>query len=383
MVMNKYFNTDPADNQQELPANSAKPKVIRNRQAPIQKWRLIVQIAFALLCVWIGVEMHFFVKYLESGGTTSFIQRPPGAEGFLPISSLMSLYYFILSGELHPAHPAGLVILIAIMALSLAFGKSFCSWLCPVGFLSESLGDLGEKILGRRIRTPRWLDYPLRSLKYLLLAFFVYTIFFAMGKFALRAFLDSDYNIVADVKMYYFFAQISQFALIVIGALVLLSIPFRGFWCRNLCPYGALLGLLSLASPHKIKRNPISCIDCGKCALKCPSFIKVDKVKTVVSDECTACMNCVDICPVADTLEVTSLVTRKPVRKRWVAVVTVGLFVAITGLGMLTGYWNNSISTQQYMHHQQFLQGYGHPTDTKGLSNMGNSKQSENSDNQR
>ena len=371
MVMNRVHEFDD-NGDGTSPSTSAKPKVIRNRQSHIQKWRLAVQIGFALLCVWIGVEMHLFVKYLESGGATTFVQRPPGVEGFLPISSLMSLYYLVLSGEFHPAHPAGLVILVAIIALSLVFGKAFCSWLCPVGLISEALGDLGEKIFRRRITIPRWLDYPLRSLKYLLLAFFVYAIFFTMGKFALRAFLDSDYNIVADVKMYYFFAQISQFSIIVIGALVLLSIPLRGFWCRNLCPYGALLGVLSLASPHKIKRNPISCIDCGKCALKCPSFIKVDKVKTVISDECTSCMSCVDVCPIADTLEVKSLITGKPIHKRWVAIATVGIFIVITGIGMITGYWNSKVTTEEYLYHQQNLQGYGHPTDTKGLRELNN-----------
>ena len=70
--------------------------------------------------------------------------------------------------------------------------------------------------------------------------------------------------------MYYFFAEITPFALTVIVGLVLLSIPIRGFWCRYLCPYGALLGILSLLSPQKIKRNPTTCIDCGKCAKVCP-----------------------------------------------------------------------------------------------------------------
>jgi polyferredoxin len=347
-----------------------KAKAVKNRQRPLQKWRLTVQIAFALLCVWIGVEFHFFVRYIESGGTTTFVGRPPGVEGFLPISSLMSLYYFFLTGDVHMAHPAGLVILVAIIALSIVFGKSFCSWLCPVGLISESLGDLGQKLLRRRLVMPRWLDYPLRSLKYLLLAFFVYAIFFSMGRLALRAFLDSPYNIVADVKMYYFFAHISAFALIVVGALVLLSILFRGFWCRNLCPYGALLGITSFLSPVKIKRNSVSCIDCGKCAVKCPSFIKVDKVKTVWSDECTSCMSCVDVCPIADTLEFKTLAGNKVVHKRWVAVATVGIFVAITGLGMITGYWQNRVTTSEYIHHQQFLEGYGHPTDADGLSKM-------------
>jgi polyferredoxin len=51
--------------------------------------------------------------------------------------------------------------------------KAFCSWLCPIGTLSESLWMLGRKLFGKNPGLPRWLDYPLRSLKYLLLFFFV------------------------------------------------------------------------------------------------------------------------------------------------------------------------------------------------------------------
>jgi polyferredoxin len=328
----------------------------------LQNYRLVIQIAFALLCVWIGIEFFFFVRYLDSGGAAAFVNRPPGVEGFLPISSLMSLYYFFLTGEIHSAHPAGLFILLAILLMSLVFGKAFCSWLCPVGLISEVLADLGDKIFKRRLKLPSLFDWPLRMVKYLLLGFFVYIIFFTMTSAALKAFLDSPYNLTADIKMYYFFAEITPFALTVILALVLLSIPFRGFWCRYLCPYGALLGILSLLSPQKIKRNTASCIDCTKCTKVCPSFIKVDKIKTVWSDECTSCMACVDSCPVANTLEVHSAITRRVVPKRFVAVITVGIFIAITGAAMLTGYWQNRITPSEYLLHQQYVKSYGHPT---------------------
>lgn len=339
-----------------------------NTDKPVQKTRLAVQIAFAVLCIWIGLEFHFFVRYLESAGQAAAVARPPGVEGFLPISSLMSLYYFILTGSVHPYHPAGLFILSAVILMSLVFGKAFCSWLCPVGLLSEMLGDIGEKLFGRRLPLPRWLDYPLRSLKYLLLAFFVYSIFFLMNEFALRAFLDSPYNLVSDVKMYYFFADISRPALIIIGVLFLLSMFIRNFWCRFLCPYGALLGICSLLSPQKIKRNPVSCIDCGKCAAACPSSINVDKVKTVYSDECTTCLNCVDVCPVAVTLELRSSFSKRRVNKRWVAAGVVGLFLAITGFAMLSGNWQNNVPPEVYMRHQNALHAYGHPTSKKEIS---------------
>ena len=250
-------------------------RAVKNTAKPVQKYRFAIQSAFALLCLWIGIEFHFFVKYLQTDGAAGSSYRPPGVEGFLPISALMSLYNFILGHGVHPVHPAGLFILAGIITLSLIFGKAFCSWLCPVGFISELLADLGTKLFGRNLTPPRWLDLVLRSLKYLLLGFFVYSIFFLMTGAALESFLDSPYNRVADIRMYYFFADISRFALIVISVLMLLSIVIRHFWCRYLCPYGALLGIASLVSPNKIRRNTESCIDCAKCAKVCPSRIKV------------------------------------------------------------------------------------------------------------
>lgn len=345
-----------------------KKKIIRNREKPIQKYRFIVQTLFALLCIWIGVEMYLFVHYLESGGTANFYHRPPGVEGFLPISSMMSFYLFVTTGQIHPAHPAGMFIFLAIVLMSLVFGKSFCSWLCPIGYISELIGDFGQKIFKRKIKLPKFLDYPLRSIKYLLFGFLFYAVFFMMNEIAVRSFLDSPYNIVSDIKMYFFFADISRLALIVISVLFLLSIFIRNFWCRYLCPYGALLGLLNFLSPTKVKRNPVSCIDCGLCNKACPSFIKVDKVKTVLSDECTSCFNCIDACPVADTLDLKTIgPVKRKINKRNAAIAIVSIFLVVTGIGMFTGNWNNKISKDEYLILYQNMDSYGHPTGTEAV----------------
>lgn len=338
-------------------------KIEKNLEAPIQKHRSIIQILFTFLVIWIGIEFYLFIGYLESGGNTPIYNRPPGVDSFLPISSLMSIYYWILTGTVHQAHPAGFFILAAVIVLSWVFGKSFCSWICPIGTLSEYIADFGDrvqkKIFKRVLYFPKWLDYPLRSLKYLLFGFFAQAIF-TMTAFTLNTFLSSSYNIVSDIKMYYFFADISRFSLIVIAILFVLSVFIRGFWCRYLCPYGALVGILSVLSPNKITRNTESCIDCAKCTIVCPSRIKVDNVKTVVSDECTTCMSCVDVCPVKDTLQLSNLIVKKRIEKKFIAYGIIAIFILITSVGVVTGNWQNNVSGEEYLEHYQKLEQIDH-----------------------
>jgi polyferredoxin len=348
-------------------------KYIKNTEKPIQQIRFAVQTAFVLLCVWIGIEFYQFIAYLESNGEAVFHQRPPGVEGFLPISALMSIVYFLKTGQIHGIHPAGFFIFLAIVGVSFVFGKAFCSWMCPVGFVSELVGDFGERIwkkfFKRRFKLHKFLDYPLRAIKYLLLAFFAFAIF-SMTTTALAYFLGGAYNISADIKMWYFFVHISKFSLIVIGVLFALSIFIRNFWCRYLCPYGALLGLVGFLSPNKIKRNATSCINCGLCAKACPSLIKVDKVVTVRSDECTSCLSCVDACPVANTLEVKNIFGEKKVSKKIIMVGVVLIFISITGFGILSGHWRNNVSKEEYISVHHNLDAIGHPTSSGEINEL-------------
>src|SRR5512143_3869408 len=60
--------------------------------------RTVVQSAFVLLCLWIGLEFHLFMRWGLSGGREAFVNRPPGVEGFLPISALISLTYWFRTG---------------------------------------------------------------------------------------------------------------------------------------------------------------------------------------------------------------------------------------------------------------------------------------------
>ncbi|MCV5403723.1 4Fe-4S binding protein, partial [Escherichia coli] len=88
-------------------------------------------------------------------------------------AGLMNLKYSLTTGQLPSVHTAAMLLLAAFIIISLLLKKAFCSWLCPVGTLSEFIGDLGKKLFGRQFAPPRWLDIPLRAVKYLLLNFFL------------------------------------------------------------------------------------------------------------------------------------------------------------------------------------------------------------------
>lgn len=308
--------------------------------------RRSVQVAFLFLNVWIGVQFYIWVRFFETGGASTYVSRPPGVEGWLPIASLMNLKYLAVTGLVPDVHPAGMFLLLAFLAISIVFRKAFCSWLCPIGTISEWLWQGGRELFGRNLALPRWADRPLRALKYILLGLFVWVVA-GMSADDLRAFLSSPYGVVADVKMLDFFRQSGRATIQVCLVLIVLSVVTKNFWCRYLCPYGALMGLASMLSPMRITRDPISCIDCGKCAVACPSLIPVDTLLTVRTPECNGCFTCVSVCPVKDALEMRTLGGRRRVAPGRIALGLAVTLVLVIGYARATGHWHGSTSEQR------------------------------------
>ena len=308
--------------------------------------RQAAQLAFLLLNLWIGARFYLFVRYYESGGRTLFVDRPPGVEGWLPIAALMNLKYLVLTGGMPTVHPAGMFLLVAFVLISLVFRKAFCGWLCPIGTISEWLWRGGEALFGRNVRVWRPLDVLLRGLKYILLGLFLYAVG-SMSAGDIAAFLESPYGLIADVKMLDFFRRMGTTAAVVIGVLLLVSVPVKNAWCRYLCPYGALMGLVALVSPTRIRRRADLCIDCAMCAKACPAGLPVDRIASVRSAECSACMLCVTACPAVGALDLS--VSRRRVLPAWaLATAALTIFLALVGLARATGRWHTPMNDALY-----------------------------------
>jgi polyferredoxin len=354
-----------------IPASAPRKPLIRRTSADrSQITRHSVQFAFLVLNAWIGVQFLLWVRYYESNGSTLYVNRPAGVDGWLPIAGLMNLKYLFLTHNFPAIHPAAAVLMAVFLLASLLLKKSFCSWLCPIGTLSEYLWKLGRRLFRRNLQLPRWLDIPLRSLKYLLLAFFLFIVL-SMSAEALGDFMQAPFGILADVKMLGFFRNLGLVGIAVIATLALLSAVIQNFWCRFLCPYGALLGIVSVASPLKIRRDANACINCAKCAKACPSHLPVDKLLLVRSVECTGCMECVAVCPAEHALQF-ALPPRRNIAgappltisapdstaARWkgrilqpraVTAALAILFFSLVGLAQITDHWQTHLPHSVYM----------------------------------
>ncbi len=341
------------------PSRSRGRRFARRGQDSSQAVRSAFQLIFLVLNAWIGIQFFLWVLHWESGGRTVAVSRPPGVEGWLPIASLMNLKAWVLTGQLPAIHPAGVFLLVAFLAMSLVFRKSFCGWLCPIGTVSETLAGAGQALLGRNLALPRWADVALRSLKYVLLGLFLYAVG-GMSVAAIRQFLDGPYGIVADVKMLNFFRYPSLTALVVMGVLVVLSLLVRHFWCRYLCPYGALMGLASWLSPAAIRRVPAKCIDCGKCSRVCPSRLPVDRLVTVRSPECIGCYQCVAACPAAGALDM-RLGRRLVLSPAWFGAGVAVIFLGLVLAARLSGHWHTDLPDQVYRELVPIADRFSHP----------------------
>ena len=278
-----------------------KPFIRRHLLDHSQPLRHTIQIAFLALNAWLGLEFYLWVRFYETNGHSFYIDRPAGVEGWLPIAGLMNLKYFLVTHHVSAIHPAAMVLLVIFLLSSFLLKKSFCSWLCPVGTASEYLWHLGQQLFHRSLTLPRRLDIPLRALKYILLAFFVYVVA-TLDADGLQQFLLAPFGIIADVKMLNFFRHMGITGIAVILTLVLLSLMIQNVWCRFLCPYGALMGLVSILSPVKIRRDEVACVGCNKCNHACPSHLPVAQLITIRSAECTGCLSCIAACPAENAL---------------------------------------------------------------------------------
>jgi len=189
----------------------------------------------------------------------------------------------------------GALFFLAFIAVGLLWGRIFCGWMCHIGLAYDLITGLYDK-LKIKVR-----PFPTRFGT--LAAAFILVWFYLREAIANRV-KAPDAEFVMDM------GRTSPWELLpgwvngtILLVLVLFLMPLllgRRSFCRNLCPWGVLLGLTNLFSAFKVRRTG-NCTMCGECSAACPMDIDVSTAintrLNVTSIACTNCLQCVAACP--------------------------------------------------------------------------------------
>jgi polyferredoxin len=233
------------------------------------------------------------VIYLALGwGTRSF-------EAYCPFGGAESLWGLLVAGEFSCAlGPLNLSLMLALIGLVIISKKSFCGWACPIGFLGEVCGKGGKRLTKGRLIPGRKLNATLKVLRYVVLVFFL-VLTYRTGELILRGY-DPYYLIFSGFGH----GTAGTISYIVLIGLALAAFIVPMFFCRYLCPLGAVFDPFSRIGLIKIHRDEVKCTLCEECHKACPHGIPVHALSKVRYRDCTNCLECMDACPEHQVLSV-------------------------------------------------------------------------------
>ena len=187
-----------------------------------------------------------------------------------------------------------------VLALGVLFGRAVCGYLCPFGLIQELL----HKIPSPKKRVPK----PLTYLKYVLLAVFVLllpalvTNPYGVGAPSFCEFICPAGTLEGGIPILLTHPELrAQLGGIFILKAAILVLTIAGcivccrFFCKILCPLGAIYGLLNKVSFYRVQVERAACDSCGTCRGLCP--MDVDPVTQPDSAECIRCGKCAANCP--------------------------------------------------------------------------------------
>lgn len=264
--------------------------------------------------------------------------KPTDVEAYCPFGGLQALGSYLVNNSLAcTMSMVQIMIGIALAVGIILFSKLFCGYLCPLGTVSEYMAKGGQKLkMNYTIPADGIADKALRAIKYILLFIIFYMSVSSSELFCKN--LDPYYAIATGFK-----GEITAWMVAITVTILFLGNFFvRMFWCKYICPLGALsnifkftllfvaiaaliwiLGIAGVASGWvwalgiacavsyifeitcmktktfqvlHISRNEETCTSCSLCTKKCPYNISVHEVKTVRHIDCTLCGECVSAC---------------------------------------------------------------------------------------
>jgi polyferredoxin len=281
----------------------------------VKRIRIVTQGLFLLLFLWLFLQT-------EAKGANE-LGYP--VKIFLDADPLIFITTILAGRDWYKTLYLAIIVILATVFL----GRVFCGWICPLGTLNNMVSALKRQ--RRKTAAINWYRF-----KYYILIFLLTSSLFSLQligivdpisllirsfslavypltSYATTVIFDAGYNtnipfLVNISEFFYslfkkiflpfqqpFYLQ-SAFVGILFFLILGLNLLERRFWCKYLCPLGALLGIFSR---YAFLKRSVSedCNECGACASVCQGNAAPDLKENWRNSECLVCMNCDDLCP--------------------------------------------------------------------------------------
>jgi polyferredoxin len=227
-------------------------------------------------------------------------------DAFCPFGGVESLLPFIINGQtLKTNNLLNFALLIGVLGVSLVAGRAFCGWMCPLGAVQDFLAQLARRLSGEKrfirgkrsparfpTQLPKHIDKWARNIKYLLLAVILWVSVTAVYP---------PLHYLCPVRAVFSFQMTGLLGSVLI-TFVITSMLVERFWCKYLCPFGAVLAPFNKIAPLRLQVDNSRCVDCGRCDAECPMDIE-DAHANSRDLECIQCLECLETCAVKETVK--------------------------------------------------------------------------------
>ena len=240
---------------------------MKNKISKVQIFRIIVQIAFLFILPGL-----FTLTFSEIGRLFSQIKSG--------------------SFNLVTAFPS-LTAMVSVLIITIIFGRFFCGFMCAFGTYNDLIYLISNKLFRVKYRVNEKADAVLKYVKYLILIFIVTTMWIMESKAFEGA---SPWDAFASLPSFLSSFETYFLGFILLGLITIGAFFIERFFCRYLCPLGAIFTILSKVRIFNIKKPNSKCGSCKLCTNNCSMGIPLYKYNKVKSGECINCLKCTDAC---------------------------------------------------------------------------------------